>query len=481
MDYEFKTTPYQHQLDVFHDSWAAKEYALFMEMGTGKTKCTLDTAGALFETGEIDAMLVIAPKGVYGNWIYNEIPRHLPDRIARTMVQWQPNLTQKFKEQLESITFKRKDKNFRILAMNVEALSTKKGTEVATYFLRRNPDSLMVVDESTTIKNRAAQRTKNIVKVGQNAKYRRILTGSPITKNPMDLYSQCEFLSPELLGFSSYYSFQNRHAQVVRRTLGNRQFNQVVGFQRLEELTDKLTRFSRRVLKDDCLDLPDKIYSQRDVGLTKEQMEAYKQMSEYALALLKDGKLSTTQSVLTQILRLQEICCGHLRTDDGEIQRLPNKRMPALLETIEEMRGKIIIWASYVWDIKNIAEELRQAYGEESVVTFFGETPAGERDEIVERFQTESGTRFFVANPRTGGLGLTLTAATNMIYFNNSYDLEIRLQSEDRAHRIGQTNHVTYVDLVSKGTVDERILAALRNKMSLSNEVLGEETKDWLI
>ena len=267
----------------------------------------------------------------------------------------------------------------------------------------------------------------------------------------------------------------------MRRTLGNRQFNQVVGFQRLDELTDKLTRFSRRVLKDDCLDLPDKIYSQRDVGLTKEQMEAYKQMSEYALALLHDGKLSTTQSVLTQILRLQEICCGHLRTDDGEIQRLPNKRMPALLETIEEMRGKIIIWASYVWDIKNIAEELRQAYGEESVVTFFGETPAGERDEIVERFQTEQGTRFFVANPKTGGFGLTLTAATNMIYYNNSYDLEIRLQSEDRAHRIGQTNHVTYVDLVSKGTVDERILAALRNKMSLSNEVLGEETKDWLI
>ena len=480
MTYKFETEPYDHQREIFNDSWAVKNYALFLEMGTGKTKLAVDTAGALYEAGQIDTVLVIAPKGVYANWTQKEIPIHLPERIKRSVLQWQPNFTKKYVKEIRKLATIHTALHW--LVMNVEAMSTKKGAAAAHKYLSMNPHNLVIVDESTTVKNRKAQRTKNIVKAGELAKYRRILTGSPITKNPMDLYSQCAFLDDSLLGFKSYYAYQNRYAVVRSRSLGSRAFQEIVGYRRLDELHDKLDRFSARVLKEDCLDLPDKIYQSREVTLTKEQTTAYKQMQELALAQLATGDLSTTASVLTQIMRLQEICCGHLRTDDGDIQALPSKRMDEMLDVIDEMLGKVIIWATWVYDIEKIVETLRERYGPQSAEGFYGATPQDARQDIVDRFQDpDSDLRFFVGNPKTGGYGLTLPAATNMIYYNNGYDLETRIQSEDRAHRIGQEHHVLYVDLISPGTVDEKILKALRGKIDLAQEVLGEDPRNWIL
>ena len=480
MTYKFETEPYDHQREIFNDSWAVKNYALFLEMGTGKTKLAVDTAGALYEAGQIDTVLVIAPKGMYANWTQKEIPTHLPERIKRSVLQWQPNFTKKYVKEIRKLATIHTALHW--LVMNVEAMSTKKGAAAAHKYLSMNPHNLVIVDESTTVKNRKAQRTKNIVKAGELAKYRRILTGSPITKNPMDLYSQCAFLDDSLLGFKSYYAYQNRYAVVRSRSLGSRAFQEIVGYRRLDELHDKLDCFSARVLKEDCLDLPDKIYQSREVTLTKEQTTAYKQMQELALAQLATGELSTTASVLTQIMRLQEICCGHLRTDDGDIQPLPSKRMDEMLNVIDEMLGKVIIWATWVYDIEKIVETLRERYGPESAEGFYGATPQDARQDIVDRFQDpDSDLRFFVGNPKTGGYGLTLTAATNMIYYNNGYDLETRIQSEDRAHRIGQEHHVLYVDLISPGTVDEKILKALRGKIDLAQEVLGEDPRNWIL
>ena len=480
MEFNFKTTPYAHQQEVFDASWHSESWALFLEMGTGKTKVTIDTIAKLYCDGEINAAVVIAPKGVYGNWVSKEIPQHMPDDVPCNVVLWQPNLTQKFKAELMALT--NDQEHLKILVMNVEAFSSKKGPEVAAWFIKRNPNCLMVVDESTSIKNRTAKRTKSIVKLGKQAKYRRILTGSPITKNPMDLYAQCAFLGTDILGFESFYAFQGRYAVMKTRKFGNRSFQEITGYRNLDELNTKLQTFSSRILKEDCLDLPEKIYMQRQVPLTKEQESAYKQMKDMALAMLEKGELSTTQSVLTQIMRLQEICCGHLKTDDGEVQDIANHRMSELLDVISEMSGKVIIWASWVFDIGKTKDELAKVYGPRSVCTFYGDTPVQERDQMVADFQDpDSELRFFVANPRTGGYGLTLTAATNMVYYSNQYDLEIRLQSEDRAHRIGQTKHVLYVDLVSPNTVDEKIIAALRNKIDLAQQVLGEEAKKWLV
>lgn len=478
MRYKFKYQPYDHQMLALEKSWDKKEYALFCEMGTGKSKILIDNFSILYDRGEINAVLVVAPKGVYKNWQKKEIPDHLPDHIVADVIVWSPNHTQKQLARLK-VAFA-DDDALKIVIMNIEAFSTDKGYDFARKFLGYKK-CFMAVDESTTIKNRSAKRTKNIVKAGGLAKYRRIATGSPITKSPMDLYAQCDFLDPDLLGFSSYYTFQSRYCKMWRRSVGSHSFNQVVGYQHLDELTDSLDRFSYRVLKKDCLDLPDKIYLKRTVELTPEQGRVYNQLKDIALAMI-DDKMITTPNILTQILRLSQVCSGFVRTDDGVVRELPSNKLDELMSVLEEVNGKVIIWASWTNDILAIEKALAKEYGPESVRTYYGDTKADERQEIVGQFQQpDSNLRFFVGQPKTGGYGLTLTEASTVIYFSNSYDLEVRLQSEDRAHRIGQKNNVTYIDIVTEGTVEEKILVALRDKINIASDVLREGYKSWII
>jgi SNF2 family DNA or RNA helicase len=315
----------------------------------------------------------------------------------------------------------------------------------------------------------------------KESKYRRILTGSPVTKSPMDLFSQCNFLEEKALGFNSYFAFMGRYANVVKRTMGHKSFQEIVGYRRLDELSEKLNKFSYRVLKEECLDLPPKVYVKREVPLTKEQKRLYTQMQKLALAKLESGELATTASVLTQIMRLQQICCGFFQPDDGDIISVNSDRLPSLLELTDEVQGKAIIWATFRYDIQRIADALRDRFGPDSVATYYGETPQEERQEIVTRFQNPADPlRFFVGQASTGGYGITLTEANTVIYYSNSYDLEKRLQSEDRAHRIGQEHKVTYIDLCSPETVDEKILTALQKKIDIASQVLGEEAKEWL-
>lgn len=478
MRYKFKYQPYAHQLKALEKSWDKDEYALFCEMGTGKSKILIDNFSMLYDQGRIDAVLVVAPKGVYKNWQRKEVPDHLPEHIEADIIVWSPNHTKKQLEHL-SLAFK-DDDNLKILVMNVEAFSTDKGVQFAKKFVSAKK-CFMAVDESTTIKNRSAKRTKNIIDVGGYAKYRRIATGSPITKTPMDLYSQCDFLNPHLLGFGSFFTFQARYCKMWRRSVGTHSFNQVVGYQNLDELTANLDRFSYRVLKKDCLDLPEKIYIKRLVELTPEQRRVYDQLKTIALAVFEKGVV-TAANALTQILRLQQVCSGFLKTDDGRIEPLPSNKLNELMEALEEVDGKVIIWANYTHDIEAIAKSLKEEYGEDSVRTYYGDTKAEDRQQIVTDFQDpKNPLRFFVGQPRTGGYGLTLTEAQTVIYFSNSYDLEVRLQSEDRAHRIGQKNNVTYIDIVTEGTVDEKILEALRDKIDIASTVLKEAYKEWLI
>ena len=478
--YKFKTKPFKHQSKALRDSWDAKYYALFMEMGTGKSKVAIDTMGALYSERKINAALIISPKGVYDNWVQGEIPTHLSDEIETNIVRWQPSSAQWFQKQMRTLVYE-KFNGLKIFVMNTEALSTPRGAQAAFTFLEANDENIVIVDESTSIKNRSANRTKNIMQLKGLSKYRRILTGSPVTRSPMDLYSQCMFLSVLALNFKSFFAFQNRYALVQKRTMGPRSFNEIVGYRRLDELNQKLESFSNRVLKEDCLDLPDKMYTKRLVPLSEEQNKSYKEMKRLALTKLHNGELATTQSVLTQIMRLQQICCGHIQDDEGNLVSFANGRLKELLDICEEVQGKAIIWATFTYDIQQIAKALRDRFGPDSVATYYGETPQEERQEIVQRYQDlEDPLRFFVGQPKTGGYGITLTAANTVIYYSNSYDLEIRLQSEDRAHRIGQTNKVTYVDIISPDTVDEKILKALKEKINLAQQVLGEDVRSWL-
>ena len=476
MNYKFKTKPYKHQLTALEKSWNKETYAYFMEMGTGKTKVLIDNLAMLYDKGKVDGALIIAPKGVIKTWYEQELATHLPNHIENKTVLWQSNITKSQQEILDSLF--ETETSLHILIMNVEAFSTDKGVKFATKFLNSHR-TLMAIDESTTIKTPAAKRTKNIIKLGKDSKYRRIMTGSPVTKNPLDLYSQCEFLDPWLLNFASYYAFRNRYAEMRTMHLRGRSIQVVHAFQNLSELSEKLQSFSYRVLKEDCLDLHPKNFIKRHIVLTPDQKKVYEQMKKEAMATL-NGKVTSTMTVLTQLMRLHQITCGHFTADDGSVQLIDSNRIKELMNILEETEGKAIIWANYQRDVNEIIKHIVKNYGEGSVVDYYGLTPQEERQDNIRKFQNGDECRFLVGTTQTGGYGITLTKANTVIYYSNGYDLEKRLQSEDRAHRIGQNKNVTYIDIICEKTVDEKIVKALRNKINIASEVLGEDLKQWI-
>jgi len=436
--YPYKTLPYEHQRNALKESAEKKNWAYFMEMGTGKTKVTIDNIAFLFLQRKINSCLIIAPKSVYLNW-QSEIETHMPDVIKYRIYKWNID---KPKDYFKLNEFS----HLRIFLINVEALSTKRGLEGCVDYLTRNKLNFVALDESTTIKNRQAKRTKNILALGKISHIKRILTGSPITKSPLDLFTQCQFLSPELLGFHSYLAFRNRYAEMTDIPVGSGRYISVPKYyKRLEELEEKMKGFATRIRKDQCLDLKPKVRSRRYIELEGE------------------GN-------------------GFTKDDDGKILKLHKQKLNALEETLEETDGKVIIWANYLYNIHEIKEFLVNKYGPESTVSIYGEVSVEDRKEAVDRIQNDQQCRFLVGNPTTGGFGLTLTACNTVIYFSNNYNLEVRMQSEDRAHRMGQKGTVVYIDIVARNTLDEAIMKSLTSKGKLAAKTLGEEDlKSWLL
>ncbi len=477
MNYKFKTKPYAHQLKALEMSWNKESFAYFMEMGTGKSKVLIDNISMLYDAGKINGAVIVAPKGVVGTWYKEQLPHHMADHVEYVSVLWQSNINKKQEKELSKL-FKTSHE-LHVLIVNVEALSTKKGVDFVNKFLSCH-ETLMAIDESTTIKNPQAKRTKSIIKLGESAKYKRILTGSPVTKSPLDLYTQCEFLSPWLLNHASYYSFRTRYAVMRSANFGGRSVQIVVGYRNIPELSDKLKDFSYRVLKDDCLDLPKKTFMKRVIQLSSEQEKLYNQMKQMALAVMND-KMTTTATTMTQLMRLQQITCGHFKADDGSVQEIKNNRIDELLALLEEIHGKVVIWAHWRNDIATIVKHVKEEYGDNSIVTYYGDTSVEDRQKAIKLIQDpESSVRFIVGTPQTGGYGITLTEASTMIYYSNGYDLEKRQQSEARIDRIGQKRAMTYIDIIAEDTVDERIVKALRKKINIATQVMGEELKDWI-
>jgi SNF2 family DNA or RNA helicase len=474
MNYKFKSKPFAHQSKALEMSWDKEVFAYFMEMGTGKSKVLIDNIAMLYNAGKINGALIIAPKGVYKNWFDSEIPNHLPDYVEKKMGLWKTDPNAKDLKPLFST-----GAELHILIMNVEAFSTKKGVDFAKKFLSCHK-TIIGIDESTTIKNPMAKRTRAIIELGLKCKFKRILTGSPVTKSPLDLFSQCYFLSPFLLGHESFYTFKTRYAITKQVNVSGRMIQLVVGYRNLPELSEKVKPFSYRVLKDDCLDLPKKTYMKRIVQLTDEQKRLYKTMKEKAIAFL-NGKMVSTAAVITQLMRLHQITCGHFKSDDGDVQDVKSNRLNELMDVLEEVEGKAVIWAHYRYDIEKIVEAIIKQYGEKSVVTYYGDTSTEDRQLAIKKIQDpNSPVRFIVGTPQTGGYGITLTGASTMIYYSNGYDLEKRQQSEARIDRIGQEKPMTYIDIIAEGTVDDKIVQSLRKKVNIATEIMGEELKDWI-
>jgi SNF2 family DNA or RNA helicase len=459
----FKTEPYEYQKKVITQSCNKDIYALFMEQGLGKTKVSIDTATAMYDGGAIEAMLVLAPNGVAANWIINELPVHCPidGYLGFT---WRSKKTKKYKTELQE--FFEAKAPFKVLAMNIEAIRTNDGNVVAQCFLKQYK-CLMIVDESTIIKNVKAQQTKKAIELGKLAVAKRILSGTPIAQSPLDLWGQCQFLSNKALPHGSYTAFKNDFAHTMLENHGGRIYEKVLGYKNLDKLSDAISGFSVRLLKKDNLDLPPKVYQQELVPLSKEQEKAYVDLKEMAITMIDDGLVTTTAAVVL-LMKLHQITCGFLTDDDGEIHDLKNERINRLKEICERVDDKIIIWAKFKHSIKQLKKEFGDA-----AVTYYGETK--DRDESVRRFQNDDNCRYFIAN-EAASRGLTLTASATSIYFTNDFKLETRLQSEDRNHRIGQKRSVSYIDMIAPGTVDEKIHRALKLKQNVSESVLKNVT-----
>lgn len=508
-DYCYKTKPFQHQHDVFMSSRDKEYFALLMEQGTGKSKVTVDTAAWLYAKGEIDAMLVIAPNGVHSNWVINEVPTHCPDYVFPQAAIYRSSMSKEEEKQLCKV-LEATNTGLRIVALNVEALVTQKGVAFVKNFLI-GFRTLLVVDESSVIKSPKAQRTKNLLKLAVHAKYRRILTGTPVTQGPLDLFTQFTFLDQDILRTSSFYAFRNRYAIMREMKTAGRSFQTVVGYTNLEELQALVAPHSYRVTKAECLDLPEKLYSKRYVTLSSEQARLYKQLKKDIVAEFNGMEMSAPLA-LTKLLRLQQIVGGffvpdkeiHLDVYSSEEQDTffveegkdfppmcrdvtpqpidkVNPRVESLIELLEETNGKVIIWARFRAEIQAIITRIHQEFGQASVVEYHGGVPNDERAAAIHSFQNAEGCRFFIGHVQAGGKGLTLHAATTVVYYSNDFSLENRLQSEDRAHRIGQKHNVTYIDMIAEGTLDEKIVKTLRSKKSVADLLTGDEPlENWV-
>lgn len=472
LSYEYKMMPFKHQKNIFILSREKKKFALFMEQGTGKSKVAIDTAAWQYSQGLINCIIIIAPNGVHSNWIEEEIPKHLPDWCPREMWTYSSNMNKTRKEEFERV-IGIKDK-LKIFAFNVEGFVSEKAQNCLERILSETKP-LIIEDESQYIKNPTALRTKYLTKTCEDVEYKRMLTGTSITKGLEDLYGQFSWLDKDILGFDSFYTFRNHFC-----TMGGFEMKQIVGYKNLDELIGLIDPYSFRVTKAECLDLPPKIYKRWIVELTKQQRAIYDKMNNDFYAEL-NGQTITANIAIVRLLRLQQITCGWFPGD--VLTPIPgeNPKLEAVKQHCRDIEGQVIVWcggAGNTADIKNITEELKREHGRDAIAAYFGETKTDNRTEIIKEFQAGN-LKVIVANG-SAARGLTLTKCENPIYYSNSYDLEFRLQSEDRTHRIGTINSVTYTDVEAKKTRDRKIINALIRKKNIA-DIINQDPKSLFL
>lgn len=485
LPYVFKSQPYKHQEEAFYLSRDMEAFGFLFEMGAGKSKPTVDTAAYLYSAGRIDAVLIVAPNGVHSKWLKEDFPLSFPDHIGYQGAIWEAG-NKKAEKACEDLLGP--GAHLRVLCMNVDTFSNKKGRgyELAKRFLQ-STECLMAVDESSRIKNPDAKRTENICKLGELAKYRRILSGTYISNSPFDMYGQFMFLDPSILG-QSYYSFKAQYAEIVPKDdpmitnlmrKNNLRFapqivakDKVTGqakYRNLDRLKQIIAPYCMRVTKEECLDLPDKVYQNRYFKLPIAHRKLYDQLRDKAKVEFESGEKTTVMHKLTLMLRLQQLTSGFIPLDNGDLKHLyddpmENPRFAAMMELIEDLEGSTIIWCRFVEELKIIQNLL----GPENCYMYYGDTPTADREAAKVGFQAGE-RKFFLSNVQTGGIGLNLTRAQNTIFFSNTFSYEDRKQAEDRAHRIGQKNNVNYFDMLADDTCDQGIVRALRNKANLAD------------
>jgi len=474
----FKVKPYKHQLECLQKFGGREHYALLADMGTGKTWIIINEIALLYNQGLCDAVLVFAPNGVHYNWTRLELPKTMP--IAYRSYAWTASKAKKEISCLENIM---QPGGLRIFTMNWEALQNSRGFAAAERFAKTTNNLMIVCDESDAIKNPNAKRTKSLFKLRKYSKYRRIMTGTPITNSPFDAFSQFGFLHPDILETRSYFAFKTEYGiflpsghplvDNIRRKTGARRTPMIAPkegpkYKNLHRLSALMAPHSFRVTKEECLDLPAKIYKTVLFDLTSEQKKVYQRVLKEC-RLQFDGKESVLTK-LTAISKLAQITSGYYLHPESDVPvKIPGKN-PKLETLLDRLPNKkTIIWARFRAEIQDI---VRALHGK-SVVELHGGISKKKRIEAIEAFE-RGDAHVLVGNQQAGGTGITLTAAECVIYFSNDFSLRNRLQSEDRAHRIGQTKNVVYINLAGRGTIDERVIRALMAKKNIADTLMEE-------
>ena len=472
--FKFKNPPMDKQWDALNKAWDNPACALFLDMGCGKTFVSINIAAARAQNGDINGLLVICPTAVMPVWDI-EFEAHCPiDYSLHEVRSGRAKATEAF--------IGSEADGLKVMVVGVEALSQGKAASLAERFILAHR-AMIVVDESSRIKTPSAGRTKKAQLLGTGCKYKLILSGTPVTQGMQDLYSQFRFLDWSIIGQKSYFTFRNRYC-----IMGGFEARTIIGYYNQDELLDRIAPVTVLIKKEEMMDLPPKVYETLHVEPSPEQKKALTELGDpFVMATVMDDKELIVSTILERMTRYQQIVGGHFPfKEEGEQKIIPftgkNPKMDALMDSIDILpdHTKVIIWARFIPEIEAIQRALGEKYGYDSVLLYYGATPQDDRKQILAEFQGHTGPRFFVSNPAMGGMGITLTAATYTYYYSNTFSLEDRLQSEDRNHRKGQNNKVTYLDVTMNHDIDRAMIRALRNKKEIADyvtEELEERTK----
>lgn len=485
-EFRFATEPLSHQQSYFD---RIRERAFFQnnwEQGLGKSKSCIDEVAWLYSKGEIDGLLVLAPNGVHANWIDDELPKHFHESVNHTTHTYysQKAKTQKAKKALQACI---DAPGLAVLVMSYDGMMTDGGHKAAKAFLTKR-HAYYVCDEITRIKNPTAQRTKRVLASATYAPYRRGLTGTPVANGPFDVYSQMKFVDPDFWKkhgpFNSFGEFKNCFG--VFRDSANpatgRLFKQCVAYRNLPYLRTLMKDDMERLLKKDVLDLPEKIYQRRYYEMTSAQKKLYDELETTAIAIHGDDMIDGTLPIV-RMIRQYQVLCGYLPTEDDSSDSLKligekNPRLDALFDALPDYAGQKIVWCKWTKDVDLIMERAKKL--KIQAVRYDGQVPTFERKQNLNDFRRDDSIELFVTKQSVAGEGLTIVNANTNFYYTNDWPLGARQQSEDRSHRIGQFNPVTYVDLVCLGTKDMDIVEALQRKIEISDIILGDESKRWI-
>lgn len=500
---QYKKTPYLHQKEILEETKDKEYWGWFLEQGLGKSAMALVNGVYLWRCNQIKGMLIITKNGVDDQFVEEAIPDHLPLQGGEYFAEaWHSSGEwRKFKK--FSSTVKNR---FIILAINCEALQTKRGLAAITKFAQSMP-CFLIVDESQEFSGLTAQRTKNLKKIAPMFPFRRLMSGTPSGGNPMHYLPQMDILSPRIFGIDRW-SYEKRYCVKeeqeawvkLRDKAGNvvlnpatgkaipvrKTFEVVTGYKNLEQLQDIISRYSSRRTKDECLDLPPKLYTKMYFDLSPEERKLYDSVKNSILAELAPGKFISSELAITKLIRLQQIACGFAVFEDlvtgerGKTLLAKPSRIEALLQRCSMVKTKTLIWSRFTTSTDQIIAALSEVYGPETIVRYDGTVGPEQKQKNKLAFKREAHIQWLVGNPKAGGVGLDLPEAENAFYYSNDYHLISRLQSEDRCHRIGTIHPVTYVDFIANNTVDDKILKALRNHYDIASKLSGDELKRWI-